>query len=335
MTKGIVNSGSAGCPAAPGVNRTSPRLYLILLYSAFLSLCFVFFPLLSANGYVLPGQHLLMLMTENLGSGAGLSVYQRTLLYDGTVLEPATELAETFTTVLEPATELAETFTTAPKPATELVETLTYRFSNAFRSESTSPDFVRIHVDILDEVVTILDGRVALQNESRYDRYKDLLLFHSRLLLQERLLRRGIDTMVSSLGRFEGVPVYVLGAQYPDMTAAQVWIERKTLRPLRLLIPMTDGEGGVSILEFRYLLWQKNGKLWYPMRIECYEGEQLIRAMIVEDMAVNPVFADGVFDIDRLKTLYREESFVEEDLQAPDVQSDIQKALEDFKKRYE
>ncbi len=321
MTKGIVNPGPVEHPAGLGVNRASPRQYLILLLSAFLPLCFVFFPLLSANGYVLPGQHLLLLMTENLGSGASLSVHQRTLLYGGTVPEPATELAETFTTV--------------PEPVTELAETLTYRFSNAFRSESASPDFMRIHVDILDAAVTIIDGRVASQDESRYDRYKDLLLFHSRLLLQERLLRRGIDTMVSSIGRFDGVPVYVLGAQYPDMTAAQVWIEKKTLRPLRLLIPMTDWEGGVSILEFRYLLWQKNGKLWYPMRIECYEGEHLIREMIVEDMDVNPVSADGAFDIDRLKTLYGEETFVEEDLQVPDVQSDIQKALEDFKKRYE
>ena len=307
MAKVIVKAGPAEDPAGPGANRTSRRLYLVSLLSVFVPLCFVFFPLFSANGYVLPGQHLLLLMTENLGSAAGLSVHQRTLLYDGT----------------------------APEPATELAETLTYRFSSAFRSESTSPEFMRIHVDTLDAAVTILDGRVAFQDESRYDRYKDLLLFHSRLLLQERLLRRGIDTMVSSLGRFDGVPAYVLGAQYPDMTAAQVWIEKETLRPLRLLIPMTDGQGGVSILEFRYLLWQKNGRLWYPMRIECYEGEHLVREMIVEDMTVDPVFADGAFDIGRLHIRYGEEAFVEEDLQAPDVQRDLEKALEDFKKRFE
>jgi outer membrane lipoprotein-sorting protein len=307
MTNGNVRSGPAGYSAGPGINRTSSRLYLILVLSAFACLCVIFSPTHSANGYVLPGQHLLLLMTENLGSASGLSVHQRTFLYNGQT----------------------------PEPATESAETLSYRFSDGFRSESTSPDSMRIHVDTLDAAVTILDGRVALQNESRYDRYKDLLLFHSRILLQERLLHRGIDTMVSSLGRFDGIPVYVLGAQYPDMTAAQVWIDKESLRPIRLLIPMTDGAGAFSILEFRYLFWQKNGKLWYPMRIECYEGEQLVREMIVEDMTVNPLFADGTFDIGRLKTLYWGGGFVEEDLGASGAQGDIENAVEDFGEPYE
>jgi hypothetical protein len=268
-------------------------------------LCLVVFSSVPAGGYVLPGQHLLLLMTESLGRGSGLSVHQKTLIYDGVDAVPKTHLSET----------------------------LTYRFSNAFRIDTVSPGLTRIHVDSLDAAVTIQDGRVALQDESRFDRYKDLLLFHSRLLLQERLSQRGIDTMATSLGRFEGVPVYVLGAQYPDMASAQIWIDKETFWPLRLLIPMTDSEGGVSTLEFRYLLWQKHKKLWYPMRIECYEDEQLVREMVVEGLVADPSTVDGDFDVMMLRALYGEG-----DDTAPvpaNVQSDIQRALDDFKKRYE
>lgn len=307
MTKGIVSFGPAESPAGPNTKRTLPYFLLTLCLCAFVPLCLIFFLLPSASGYVLPGQHLLLLMTESLGSANSLQVHQKTFLYDGI----------------------------APEPQTELTETLSYRFSNAFRSDCASPDLTRIHVDTLDAMVTVLDGHQALQNESRFDRYKDLLLFHSRILLQERLFSRDIDTMVSSLGRFDGVPVYVLGAQYPDMTTAQVWIEKETFHPLRLLIPITDGEGGVSILEFRYLLWQMTRKLWYPMKIECYEGGKLLREMVVEDLVVNPAIADNDFDIGLLKSHYGEEVYTDEDPEAPDVRSDIQKAIEDFKKRYE
>jgi len=304
MTKRIESIGPARRFAGPNIKKTL-RFCLTLCFCAFAPLCLVFFPSAPADGYVLPGQHLLLLMTESLGSGSGLLVHQRTLLYDVAGGEAPARLSET----------------------------LTYRFSNAFRSELVSPDLTRVHVDSLDAAVTILDDHVAIQNENRFDRYKDLLLFHSRVLLQERLAGRGIDTMVSSLGRFEDVPVYVLGAQYPDMTIAQIWIDKETFRPLRLLIPMSGSGRDVSTLEFRYLLWQKHRKLWYPMRIECYENGQLVREMTAEDLTVDPPIAEGAFDVEALRAQYAEESDAAEE--GPEDRSDIQKALEDFKRLYE
>jgi len=255
---------------------------------------------------VLPGQQLLLLMTESFGRATGLEVHQRTIVY-GDDDEGA---------------------------RAELSETLTYRVSNALRIETAAEDLMRIRVDTLDAMLTIVDGHVAPQDESRFDRYPDLLLFHSRALLQERLSRRGIDTMVTSLGRFEGEPVYILGAQYPDMTTAQIWIDKETFWPLRLLIPLSDGEG-TSMLEFRYLLWQQDRKLWYPMRIECYENDRLIRETVVDEMLVNPSIPDGDFDIEQMAWQYGDGSVQEEALPASDPRDDIQKALDDFKKRYE
>ncbi len=307
MIKGVETFGPAERSVGSNIDRATFRVNITLCLCAFVPLCLVFFFSIPAIGHVLPGQQLLLLMTENLGSATSLEIHQHVIVHDDTEADATTQLSET----------------------------LTYRFSNAFRCESTSPSLTRIHVDTLDDAVTIQDGRVSIQNESRFDRYPDLLLFHSRILLQERLSRRGIDIMESSLGRFEGVPVYILGAQYPDMTTAQIWIDKETFHPLRMLIPMRDAEGNSSILEFRYLLWQRDKKLWYPMRIECYEDENLVREIVVDKMTINPQISDEIFDIKGLRQRYGEESPPGQEMQTTQPQSDIQKTLDDFKKRYE
>lgn len=292
----------------PYAKSLSARFFLSLCLNAALLLGVLFSTPQSSWGYVLPGPHLLLLMTEGLGTASSLVVHQRLYLYGEIEGE------------MQPY---------------EISETLTYRFSNAFRSERISPRLNRIHVDSLDDVVTIIDDMVSIQKDNLLDRYKDLLLFHSRVLLEERLSKTGIDPMISSLGRFNGVSVYVVGARYPDTTSPQVWLEKESFRPLRLLIPKTDEQGGKSILEFRYLQWQKNNKLWYPMLIQCFSNDRLIREMIVDEMIVNPLIADDRFDIDRLRGEYGMSREVETEATFLDVPSDIQKALDDFKKRYE
>ena len=177
--------------------------------------------------------------------------------------------------------------------------------------------------------------RIIDLEQSQWWNYKDLLLFHSRVPLEERLSKTGVDPMVSSLGRFNGVSVYVVGAQYLDTSLPQVWLEKDSFRPLRLLIPETDGQGGKSILEFRYLQWQKNNKLWYPMLIQCFSNDRLIREIIVDEMIVNPLITDDRFDIDRLRRAYGVAMEAESEETLSDAPSDIQKALGDFKKRDE
>jgi hypothetical protein len=69
------------------------------------------------------------------------------------------------------------------------------------------------------------------------------------------------------------------------------------------------------------------------MRIECYENEQLVREMVAEELVVDPPFQSGDFDVDMLRDRYRDaEDTADADSEG---KSDIQKALDDFKKRYE
>ncbi len=273
----------------------------------FLIPCLLFSIVFPARAYVLQGPHLLLLMTKNLGSASSLVVHQRILIYNDT----------------------------DPNVQAEVPETLTFSFSNAFRSESKSPRLNRIHVEALNSAVTILDDKVSIQGETLFDRYIAPLLFHSRILLQKKLSNSGINPMVSSLGRFDGVPVYVIGSHYPDMLQPQLWLDKETFRPVRLLIPDPDGQGGIPGLEFRYLKWQKNRKLWYPMRIQCYQNDRLIREMIVEEIIMNPLIPDNVFDIDGLRAQYEPTDVPGNETPSAEVPSDIQRTLDDFKKRYE
>ena len=307
MTIKAKNFGPARYPAGPNANGTLLRVFFAFCLCSVLPLGLILSAPLTARAYVPQGPYLLLLMTQKLGTASSLVVHQKVFIYG----ENASDVK------------------------TDLSETLSYRFSTAFRSESVSPGYKRIHVETPEGAVTILDGKISAQEENRFDSYTDLLLIRSRVLLQDRLSKIGIDPMVSSLGRLDGVPVYVLGSCYPDMSRSQIWIEKDTFRPLRLLIPEPDGQGGISILEFRYLQWRKNKKLWYPMQIQCYQNKQLIREIIVDEMIMNPLIADEVFDIDRLKAQYGVGVETEKNPAASGESSEIRKALDDFKKRYE
>jgi hypothetical protein len=260
-----------------------------------------------AFGYVLQGPHLLLLMTDNFGRAKNLIVDQTLIIFNQTV----------------------------PGEVEEISETLTYRFSSAFRSDSQSAKMHRIHVDTIDDTITVYDEKVSLDDNNLFDRYKDLLLFRSRLLLQERLTDLGVDIKTTSLGRFEQEPVFILGAQYSDESLPQVWIEKETFRPIRWLIPQADINENTSLFEIRYLQWEQHEGMWYPMRIQCFQDEQLTREIMVNQVAVNAKNSEAVFDIAYLKMRYALEEEPQHETPGSEAKDDIQKVIDDFKKRYE
>jgi hypothetical protein len=262
---------------------------------------------LPAFAYVLQGPHLLLLMTDNFGRAKNLIVHQTLNIFDQTM----------------------------PGEVEEISETLTYRFSSAFRSDSQSTKMHRIHVDTIDDTITVYDEKVSLNDDNLSDRYKDLLLFRSRVLLQERLVDLGVDLKMTSLGRFEQRPVFILGAQYPDESLPQVWIEKETFRPIRWLIPQTDATGNNSLFEIRYLQWEQHEGMWYPMQIQCFQDQQLTREILVGQMAVNAVDSETIFDIEYLKMRYALEEEPQHEVPASETKDAIQKVIDDFKKRYE
>ena len=259
-----------------------------------------------ANAYVLQGQHLLELMTQNFKKSKRLLVSQQLVLYDNS----------------------------GSKSTVELNETLRYDFPETFRSDILSENVKRIHVLSKGTALTVIDGKAAIESETRYDRYKDIMLYNSRALLEKRLSSLGVDFTISSLGRFQGQPAYVLGAQYPDETAPQIWLDKDTFRPIRWVITGKVADNPEDFLEVRYLEWQRVHKTWYPMRVEFYKNDILVRQINVDNIEAAPDFPEDLFNIDHLKSIYRLDTAAVPDQGAEKELNEVQETIEKFKQIY-
>jgi hypothetical protein len=276
-------------------------------FSAFFSfIIFVFF-YTQANAYVIPGPHLLELMIEKLGRGKSLLISQKLLLYD----------------------------VSPEKNMIELRETLKYNFPEEFRSEIQSENAKRIYVFSLGAALTVVDNKIVSNTETRFDCYKDVFLYRSWMLLQNRLSLLGVDTSVSSLGRFQDKIAYVIGAEYPDESVSQIWLDKNTFQPVRWIIIDKVNKSNRDVLEIRYGDWKQIHKTWYSMHIAFYHNDVLVREIYTDKIKVNPSFSEELFDIEHLKSIYLNFSSVEKDKDDLQGLSDIQKTIKEFKKLYE
>jgi outer membrane lipoprotein-sorting protein len=280
--------------------------HLQKLSALFSFIIFVFF-YTPANAYVIPGPHLLELMIKKLGSGKSLLISQKLSLYD---VSPGETIIE-------------------------LRETLKYNFPEQFRSDIQSENTKRIYVFSLGTALTVIDNKIISNTETRFDCYKDVFLYRSRMLLHDRLSSLGVDVSVSSLGRFQDKVVYVIGAEYPDETVPQIWLDKNTFQPVRWIIIDKDNKSKRDVLEIRYEDWKRTNKTWYPIHIEFYHNNVLVREIYADKIKVNPSFSEELFDIEHLKSVYLNLSSAEKDEDDSQGLSDIQKTIKEFKKLYE
>ena len=247
-------------------------------------------------------------MTQKLGKAKGLLVSQKLVLYDDT----------------------------QQKIEDELTETLRYIFPETFRSDILSENVKRIHILSKGNVLTVIDEKTVNDSKNRYNHYKDLLLFRSRALLQSRLSSLGVDISISSLGRFEDKISYVIGAQYPNESVSQIWIDRDTFLPTRWIIRGNGQNFNSDILEVRYLAWWKSGPVRYPSRVEFYQDGKLVRVNQVKSFREGDEFSEDLFDIDDLRSIYPLEP--EQPLvpgESEDEPSEVQKTIDEFRKVFE
>jgi outer membrane lipoprotein-sorting protein len=265
-------------------------------------------------GYVPDGQQILQLMVRDYGSPARLAVTQSVLIYnhDG-------------------------------DRRFRLRETLKYDFPNKFRSDINFERTQRIHVVSNDEMVTVLDGKIETADfalKKDFDCYKDILLFRAASALQNRLSDYGINFSVSSLGRFRNKTVYIIGAKYPDITPMQIWLDKETFRPLRWIVEGRDTKDQSISFEIQYLEWQQNGlnaseQLWYPRRIQFYSHDKLVQEIVVDDIKVNPVFAEDFFNVRAIKAAYPPKTPEISGSRQPEGNDEIQQTIKEFRKKYE
>jgi hypothetical protein len=296
--------------------------------------------------YVLQGPHVLDLMIENLGKAKSLFVSHKIIFYrsgfvdDSEQLSPGSESKQPSDTVDAAggarrtedhyADEMAEVSETM-----ELEGSLRYIFSQAFRSDARSNDSERIFIFSEGKTLTLIDGNSAPEATNRFDLYKDLLFYRSREELIERLIKLGVDVSISSLGRFEGKIAFVIGAEYPDESVSQVWIDQNTFLPLRWIIKGADPAGDSDTLEIRYLIWWKIDKIRYPSRIEFYQDGNLVRVNQAINLEENATFSDELFDIDYLRTVSPRAPAQPIVPGEPEEPSEVEKTIEEFRRIFE
>jgi len=308
------------------------------------SIVILFFFVSSLNAYVLQGRHVLDLMVEKLGLAESLFVSEKIVVYRMAATATEQDAATgNYTSILEntagddaPATREVLTHRQAQEPETlELEGTLRYVFSRAFRSDARSPNSERIHLAIDGRTLTITDNNIVPDAVNRFDFFKDILLYRSREALAEKLLQLGVDPFVSSLGRFEEKIAFVIGARYPDETGNQLWIDKDTLLPLRLIIRDVYGADNSGKVEIRYLIWWKIGETRYPSKIEFYQDDNLVRVSQAKNFEENAMFSEEFFDIEHLKAIYPRAPLQPIPPEATEEPSEVQKTIEDFKRIFE
>lgn len=257
-----------------------------------------------ADAYVLQGQHILELMVEKLGDAKRLLISQRLIIHDRSLTHHPTKIRET----------------------------VRYLYPDAFRSDISSDTIQRIYLFTGGKVLTVIDGKASTGVETWFDRYKDLFLYHSRVLLANHLTLSGVDVSVSSLGRFGDKIAYVVGGEYPAENRSQVWIEKETFRPIRWILKDIPNYPDLGTVEFRYKNWQEFDTVAYPMDIEFFQDGMLVRTLNVETVTVNPEFSKDLFDMEAIQSRYLP---VEREERASEALDEVKKTIEEFKRRFE
>lgn len=231
---------------------------------------------LTAHAYVLQGAHILDLYVQQLGNSGDCYISQKLTLYDASNADSAVEL----------------------------YQNIKFKYPDTYRSEILAKDREWIQVRSQGKSVTIKDGRVFNSDETLFDRYTDLLFGGSRKALEHTLYELGVDVSISSLGRFNGMVVYVVGAKYPDESRPQIWFDKNSFRPVRWLQPGSHVAANSETTEILFSDWRRESSRWYPMHIRFTANALGIRDIVVNEIKADAHFPEEQFDVDRIRSIY-------------------------------
>jgi hypothetical protein len=225
-----------------------------------------------------------------------------------------------------------------PEGVVTLTETVCYRYPDRFLSKINATSGEKLYLVEGDASLITIDQKIISEKALPMDAYKDLFLYRSPESLMDHLSKVGIATDTVSFGRLENKIAYVIGAVYPDESYPQVWVEKDTFRPLRLLFPRSDTSEKIDI---RYDHYFSIGKgMWYPGRITFYKDDQPVKEQVLKtykSSSVYNAFPEYLFEIELLKESYTsviEPRHKDEASPASDLDN-VKKTIDDFQKVFE
>jgi hypothetical protein len=260
----------------------------------------------AGDAYVLPAEQILNFMIDQFRSARTLVILQKTVVYDPSV-EGGMQ---------------------------ELDEALYYQFPDRFRREMSTEWGEQVRVVGPEGALFVTDGKIIAEREDSFDHFKDLFLYRKGGLLLNKLFQLGVNLDVVSLGRYKERIAYVIGANYPDESVPQVWIEKNTFRPIRY-IPKGRSKG-VNLEEIEYADYMPlDKKGWYPSRIFFYRDGELARMYVLKTFQINSKLPHELFDVGYLKTVYQPITSSQPQPLPTSGLDEVQKAINDFRKTFE
>jgi len=124
--------------------------------------------------------------------------------------------------------------------------------------------------------------------------YRQLLAANTRQDLSGRLLSWGIDQSSVSLTRLDGTVVYAIG-DYKDQAAPTLLIEKKRFLPILLRYRVAERPGSKPVT-IRFDDFREVSGGWYPFRIDCFQGGDLIERYLLLEAKFNIPFPSEVLD---------------------------------------
>ncbi len=222
-----------------------------------------------------------------------------------------------------------------------ITETLIYDFPHRFRSDSVSTQAHRIYVKNRNKAVAVFDDVRVTDTDSVFDIYKDILLYRDKVLLEEHLKKIGCDISIVSLGRFEKRRAFVLGDEYPRKIRTQLWIDKETFFPFRLILPdksySPDKRGSYhTIWEIRYRKWRQKENFFYPSIIDILGNGKLFRRMETEEVELNPEYSEKLMDMERIRSLYpeKDKAIANNSGKLSGIQAELNEIMDNFRKMY-
>jgi hypothetical protein len=110
----------------------------------------------------------------------------------------------------------------------------------------------------------------------------------------EEVAGQGFDLSKLHEDAWEGVPVYVVGADAGDLRTKQFWIEKKRLLFVRLIAP--DERDKAKTDDTRFLDYRKVSPGWVAARVELYIAGKNVFSERYSAIQVNPKLDPAIFD---------------------------------------
>ncbi len=265
----------------------------------------------TADAYVLPAPYLLERVSTNI--------------------QPASRFQAIKTLRIEQAGPDEEENRAGRRRSFDLV--VSFQRPSSFRADIRGDDLEHTHVASAGSYITLIDNAIAGRSGQWIYDFKRLFLQRSREELTENLRMIGVRTGISSIGRLDGTVFLVVGAQYPNNTAPQLWIDRERFLPVRLVVAGASGEGEPPVAEIRFSRWSRQNGMRYPAEMTFFENGTQIQRVTLGQLDTEPAFDAGLFDISALEAASRsrEMDSTRENLPdaTPDGSPDTSKGISD------